>query len=198
MAVMQTQPNKYTQAFLTVVGLFLLVLSVTLNHYHPRNEGIASITHRNIYQLKLDVAQGSSIASNTRLGDLAYLSRTYVVTANEPESIPSLPTDDSSNAPSQDPNLPALITSEADCAKLDEHQFGLAKKAYEDSYSQYEKSRAKTENSFRPLDSQAPAKIDTYYQTYQNALESHFAGYQLAVLNKGCQPGHPMPAAQPR
>jgi hypothetical protein len=57
MAVMQTSPNRYSQIFMTVIGLALLVMALVLNHKHPHNEGIASLPHNSIYQLELGVVR---------------------------------------------------------------------------------------------------------------------------------------------
>lgn len=45
---MQTHPGRFTQLVLTVLGLGLLVVSVALNHYHPRTAGVAPTGHNSI------------------------------------------------------------------------------------------------------------------------------------------------------
>lgn len=54
---MEKTPRKYQQALLTVMGLIFLFLVIMLNHYHPRNQGVADITHGSIRGLILGVGR---------------------------------------------------------------------------------------------------------------------------------------------
>jgi hypothetical protein len=66
---MEARTPKMTQIVLTGLGLFLFALAMTLNHFHPRNQGIAELTHGAIYK-KL----GISDASNSNVPAMTYVS----------------------------------------------------------------------------------------------------------------------------
>ena len=55
---MELKPHNYQRMLLTFIGLALLILVLVLNHLHPRDQGVADITHGSIHKL----TQGISFA----------------------------------------------------------------------------------------------------------------------------------------
>jgi|GEM_PF-6999159 len=192
---MQTQPNKVTQILLTAVGLFLLVLAMTLNHYHPRNEGVSTVTHNNIYRLQLDIAQTPLVGfgAPALASDVARVYNPPQV-GQPPQSIPVAATDKNAPKPDADNTADSLPNPEA-CLQIDDQQIALTQKNYDKSYREYVDLKTKNDNDHKSNPDSSDNK-QTYYQTYLNALDSDYAAYQLAVLNKGCQPSQPAPTAQ--
>jgi hypothetical protein len=52
---MELRPRNHQQALLTIIGLIFLFLVIMLNHYHPRNQGVADITHGSVRSLVLGI-----------------------------------------------------------------------------------------------------------------------------------------------
>lgn len=66
---MQTAPNKYSQIFMTAIGLILLIMALVLNHKHPHNQGVATVPRNNIYNLSLKVSQAVAELTATNYGN---------------------------------------------------------------------------------------------------------------------------------
>ena len=183
---MQTQPNKYVQVFLTAIGLLLLILSILINHYHPRNEGIATITHNDIYKMNLSVAQAplSKFDAPSTLSNSVAKNFTQPQVIAAPQVMP-LSHDSSVSAPVGTENLvgEASLPNSEDCTKIDSTQTAEVQKKYDQSYGQYTDTKTDPEHN------------NDNYQSYQNSLEGEYTTYRLAVLAKGCQPSQPAPAA---
>jgi hypothetical protein len=105
---MQIQLQKIYQIALTGIGLCLFAAALMLNHNHPHNEGIASLTHNAILQ-KL----GISTASSTGGSNLSYLAP-LPKTAPKADKID----DPTSASDTQNPSLPAVAeANDADSAQ---------------------------------------------------------------------------------
>lgn len=199
---MHSKPSNFAQAFLTLVGLGLLVLAVFLNHYHPHNAGIATTSHGNIYQLNLDVHQ-MPVAENDRLAlvsdvtshqttpgtpGVASIAPAIVTTAAATTAvpIPIAPASNSINESSTD-------QPSDQCSMLDKTQYAEALKAFAKSRVEYLKSVKESKDDYQSSDTNNDNRASTYYQTYLNALASAYSNYQLALLKISCQPSQPAP-----
>jgi hypothetical protein len=181
---MQIDPSKYSQSFLTVVGLSLLVLALLLNHYHPRNQGVADLSHGSIYKLSLKIAglPEASPTSNIILRSIPPSFSTAKAHVNTP-----VPKMDDAAQPSAASAIGEVSPDNAACNQFENQQAGTAQMAYSNAYRQYLKSKSDLETTYKPDSRDKNEKKNTYWQTYLASLQSTFSDYQLAVANQGCQ-----------
>jgi hypothetical protein len=181
---MQTQPGRFTQLFLIMLGLGMLIFAVVLNHNHPRNAGVATVTHSSINILALDIRQ---IVPKTD-SPLADGSKPIKIS---PASSYAGSTVIARNQPSRSNSITEAVAGQATgpqdrCSKLDNESFKQVKKTVDESYQTY------------LSDKQMGQTSDSYYQVYLRTLDSAYSSYKFQLVNQGCQPLQPAPAAQPR
>ncbi|MDB5161435.1 MAG: hypothetical protein JWO96_815 [Candidatus Saccharibacteria bacterium] len=104
---MQIQPQKIYQIILTGLGLGLLVLAVTLNHYHPHNQGIADMTRGSLFK-RLGINDASAAGSS----GISYVNLLPKPAANADKI--SDPTTSSDNKEATLPQAPAAGESTPD------------------------------------------------------------------------------------
>jgi hypothetical protein len=129
---MQTHPNRFTQLVLTGVGLGLLVFAILLNHYHPRNAGVASASHNSISVVALEVRQ---LAVRSGSGIIATGSLPTIKESGQPVATIAISSPD--KTPSTRITEAMADTSgqvEDTCAKLDSQESQQSPELYQKIY----------------------------------------------------------------
>jgi hypothetical protein len=99
--VMHTHTPKLSQIIMTGLGLMLFALALMLDHYHPRNQGVAEITH-SIYK-----RFGVDSSASTPSAGFAYVSPVAQIKPKAKTKMPD-PTTTAKTA-SADKTLPTIL-----------------------------------------------------------------------------------------
>jgi hypothetical protein len=92
---MDIRTPKLTQIIMTGLGLLMFVLAMALNHMHPRNQGIADITHGSIYKrFGINETSGTTASFSyvSTLANISTNSKPKIDDPTSPKSDQALPT----------------------------------------------------------------------------------------------------------
>jgi hypothetical protein len=115
--IMQTHPRRFTTLALTVIGLGLLITAIILNHYHPRNAGVAAASHGYIAALTLNTRPSVAYAGSTIVATTSPVVRNLAETRATFDSDPSVKSDKASVEIKETPTN-RLAKVEEQCPKL--------------------------------------------------------------------------------
>ncbi len=110
---MQIQPKSLYHVFLTLLGLLLLASVVVLNHFHPRNQGIADLSHSSIYK----IAEHNSSQPTSRDSTFAYATMISTVPAKADTNKLSDPTSQGQTAEVNVAAAPNNQSADQSCAQ---------------------------------------------------------------------------------